>query len=71
MITRFISVIIVVVVGMFVYDNYIADSDSKKLVKNIINNEAIADIEKSTQQEFQEFKEQRLKEFEEFKKGNL
>jgi len=71
MVIRFVGVIIAVVGGMFIYNNYIDNTDSKKLVNGIMNNNAIADNKKSTQQNFEEFKAQRLKEFDEFKKGNF
>ncbi|MDH3327435.1 MAG: hypothetical protein OEM38_12070 [Gammaproteobacteria bacterium] len=64
---RFIGLILAVVVGMFVYDNYVVNSDAKTMISNIVKSDKVEEISQSTQDEFKKFKEQRLKEFEEFK----
>jgi len=64
MIIRFVGIIIAVIAGLFIYDNYLDNSEIKATVSSITNQSP-----KSIQDEFQEFKAQRLKEFEEFKQN--
>ncbi|MDH5256821.1 MAG: hypothetical protein OEX07_02400 [Gammaproteobacteria bacterium] len=67
MFIRFFGIILAVIVGMFIYDNYINKSEVKEMVSSIVENEKVINKSQSINQEFEQFKKQRLQEFEDFK----
>ena len=66
---RFIGLIVAVVAGMFIYDNFIDKSVAKDVVSNVVKNNELKDAPQSITEEFEKFKAKRMEEFEEFKKG--
>ena len=67
MFIRFFGIILAVIVGMFIYDNYINKSEVKEMVSSIVENEKVINKSQSINEEFEQFKKQRLQEFEDFK----